>query len=217
MRHLWSTKWPYEPGAPVGTVTGRNELHHKPQQFAKFPALGEVLPPWDDALDAIGDQDIMVWRSVRAGGDTKTRKSRRTIALPGRCVSVLREHHALVVKLKADAGNAWQENDLVFPTQVGTEADAANVRRAFRKVTAAAGLDPADWTPRELRHSFVSLMSDAGVPIERISKLVGHSGTTVTEEVYRHQIRPVIIEGAEVMDRLFSRNSPEAGEPTPDA
>jgi hypothetical protein len=29
------------------------------------------------------------------------------------------------------------------------------------------------------------------------------SGTTVTEEVYRKQIRPVITEGAEVMDRLF--------------
>jgi hypothetical protein len=26
-------------GAPVGTLTGRNELHHQPQQFAKFPAL----------------------------------------------------------------------------------------------------------------------------------------------------------------------------------
>ena len=29
---------------------------------------------------------IMVWRSVRVGGDTKTRKSRRTLALPQRCV-----------------------------------------------------------------------------------------------------------------------------------
>jgi integrase len=69
--------------------------------------------------------------------------------------------------------------------------DAANVRRAFRRVVKDAGLDPADWTPRELRHRFVSIMSDAGVPIERISRLVGHSGTTVTEMVYRDQIRPV--------------------------
>jgi integrase len=29
---------------------------------------------------------IQVWRSVREGGDTKTRKSRRTLALPARCV-----------------------------------------------------------------------------------------------------------------------------------
>jgi hypothetical protein len=60
-------------------------------------------------------------------------------------------------------------------------------------------------------------MSDAGVPIERISQLVGHSGTSVTEVVYRKQIRPVITEGAEVMDRIFPRDSPEGREATPDA
>lgn len=86
-----------------------------------------------------------------------------------------------------------------------------------RKVTGAAGLNPADWTPRELRHSFVSLLSDAGVPIEQISRLVGHSGTTTTETVYRKQIRPVITDGAEVMDRLFPRDSPGAEQEAADA
>jgi integrase len=56
---------------------------------------------------------------------------------------------------------------------------------------------------RELRHSFVSLMSDAGVPLEHISRLVGHSGTTTTETIYRKQIRPVLIEGTDAMDRIF--------------
>jgi integrase len=83
--------------------------------------------------------------------------------------------------------------------------DAHNVRRAFRRVVKAAGLDPAAWTPRELRHSFVSLLSDAGVPLENISRLVGHSGSTVTELVYRKQIRPVIADGAEAMDRIFAQ------------
>jgi delta 1-pyrroline-5-carboxylate dehydrogenase len=49
----------------------------------------------------------------------------------------------------------------------------------------------------------VSLMSDAGVPIEKIARLVGHTGTITTETVYRKQIRPVVIGGAEVMDSLF--------------
>jgi hypothetical protein len=60
-------------------------------------------------------------------------------------------------------------------------------------------------------------MSDAGVPIERISQLVGHSGTSVTGVVYRKQTRPVITEGAEAMDRIFPRDSPEGREATPDA
>jgi integrase len=49
-------------------------------------------------------------------------------------------------------------------------------------------LDPADWTPRELRHSFVSVLSDSGVSLNDIADLCGQSGTTVTEKVYRHQL-----------------------------
>ena len=67
----------------------------------------------------------------------------------------------------------------------------------------SAGPDPEEWTPRELRHSFVSLMSDAGVPLEEIARLVGHGSTKVTETVYRKQLRPVLTSGAQVMDAIF--------------
>lgn len=60
-----------------------------------------------------------------------------------------------------------------------------------------------EWTLRELRHSFVSLLSDSGIPVEEISRLVGHKSTVVTELVYRKQIRPVLQSGADVMDRIF--------------
>ena len=56
-----------------------------------------------------------------------------------------------------------------------------------------------------MRHSFVSLLSDSGVPLENIARLVGHSGgSEVTETIYRKQIRPVLLEGAEAMDRIFA-------------
>ena len=98
----------------------------------------------------------------------------------------------------------------MFASRAGTALWAGNVRRSFRAVLATAGLDSADWTPRELRHSFVSLMSDAGVPIEKIARLVGHTGTTTTETVYRKQIRPVVVGGAEVMDTLFPSRDTDA-------
>ena len=146
---------------------------------------------------------MMVWRSVREHGDTKTRKSRRSLALPRRCVEALRAHQVKQDYMRTLARERWQETGLVFSSAVGTELDAANVRRAFRKVVEKAGLEAKDWTPRELRHSFVSLLSDSGVPIEQISRLMGHNGTAVTELVYRHQLRPVIEHGAEAMDQIF--------------
>ena len=99
---------------------------------------------------------------------------------------------------------------MVFTSRVGTELDAHNMRRAFRLVVKAAGLNPADWTPRELRHSFVSLLSASGVRIEDISRLVGHSGTAVTERVYRHQLQAVLDEGTTAMDDLFPRDEPDS-------
>lgn len=147
---------------------------------------------------------LEVWRSVRADGDTKTRRSRRTLALPARCVDALRKQRAQQLADRLAAGERWQDTGMVFTTSIGTKMDAGNVRRDFRRaLSLVPGIDPAEWTPRELRHSFVSVLSDAGVPVEEISRLVGHSGTTVTELVYRHQLKPVLQTGATVMDRLF--------------
>lgn len=161
-------------------------------------------------VDLDGDVPaIMVWRSVRAGGDTKTKKSRRTLELPQRCIDALKVLRELQHQARADAGDRWKDTGLVFTTRYGTALDAANVRRSFRKVAKAAGLNAEEWTPRELRHSFVSIMSDAGVPIERISRLVGHSGTATTERIYRHQIRPVIQDGAKIMDKIFRDDDEE--------
>ena len=75
--------------------------------------------------------------------------------------------------------------------------------REFRKITQAARLGP-DWVPREMRHTFVSLLSSNGTALEDIADLVGHRGTTTTETVYRKVIVPELRRGAEVMDRLFT-------------
>jgi len=59
------------------------------------------------------------------------------------------------------------------------------------------------WTPRDLRTTFVSLLSHFGVAIEEIARLAGHASTRTTEIGYRRELRPVITTGAEVMDELF--------------
>jgi integrase len=77
----------------------------------------------------------------------------------------------------------WDHVGLVFASAIGTPLDAANVRREFRQITEAAGLG-LGWAPRDLRHTFVSLMSADGVPIEEIARLAGHNRTATTELVY---------------------------------
>jgi integrase len=106
---------------------------------------------------------ISVWRSVRAHGDTKTNRSRRTLKLPEIAVDALRSQRRRQAAERTEAGELWQEHGLVFATSVGTGYESHNQRRDFRRVTAAAGLG-ARWVPKELRTSFVSMMSYQGVP-----------------------------------------------------
>ena len=60
-------------------------------------------------------------------------------------------------------------------------------------------------------------MSEAGVPLEAITRVVGHSSTKVTELVYRKQLRPVLTGGAAVMETLVElpaadrKRSPDEG------
>jgi hypothetical protein len=49
-----------------------------------------------------------------------------------------------------------------------------------------------------------ALVDNPKGPTEEIARLAGHNRTATTELVYRHQLRPVITTGAEVMDRTLN-------------
>src|SRR5215213_522397 len=82
---------------------------------------------------------VDLWRSVRAHGDTKTTKSRRTLELPARCVEALTMHLEMVEKQNSERGRQLQESDLVFCTTAGT--------RLTPRMSAA----PSEWSlPRPI-------------------------------------------------------------------
>jgi integrase len=193
----------------VSLLTGIRTEEARALQWTHVVAWVEDEQEWRPVTEVGFDHDrfaIYVWRSVRASGDTKTRKSRRTLELANQAATALKEHRTRQLKERLAAGPLWHEHGLVFTTQTGEPLDAANVRRSLRRITKRADLGES-WTPRELRHSFVSIMSDNGVPIETIADLVGHASTAVTETVYRHQLKPVITKGAETMNTIFNQDN----------
>lgn len=198
----------------LSLLTGARTEELRELRWDHVVAYDTAAGRWRPVTEAGWDHDqfaVYVWRSVRATGDTKTRKSRRTIALPRRCVVALKAWQARQSTiLPAPARKAVV---LVFTSDTGSQFDKDTVLRAFRTIVSAAGLNAKQWTPRELRHTFVSVLSDDGMPIEQISQLAGHSETATTETVYRHQIRPVVLHGAEAMDRIFPA-APDAQSPS---
>jgi integrase len=144
---------------------------------------------------------IHVWRSASRSGDVKTPKSKRSLTLPKRTLTALKAHKRRQAAERLAAGDAWQDNNLVFCHEDGSmyTRDALNWR--FSKMTRRAGI--GHWHAHEGRHTAVSIMSNNGVPLQDISDTMGHKSTHVTETVYRHVIAPAIRGGAAVMDDVF--------------
>lgn len=72
--------------------------------------------------------------------------------------------------------------DWVFPSALGTPLDDANVRKAFNAVLDKAGLHRRG--PHQMRHTFGSLLVNAGEPITYVSRQMGHKDSSITLRVY---------------------------------
>ena len=134
--------------------------------------------------------------------ELKTESSRRTLALPRYAVTALKALKTAQAADKLRLGSLYRDQGLVFCRPDGHPYWREAIRLGFRKVCKAAGVGE-DWTPRELRHSFVSVLSDAGVDIEDIADAAGHINSTVTKSTYRHQIADKVTRAAEAMDRIL--------------
>jgi integrase len=146
-------------------------------------------------------------------GDTKTARSRRPLRVPPPVLAALRAHKTRQKREQVRIGPEWSDRGLIFTTPLGTPLHPVNLRRHLDKLTDAAGI--GHWSPVELRHSAASLMSAAGVPLEVIADVLGHTSTGMLEKHYRHRTRPIIDAHVAVMSDLFGgeklpRPSPSA-------
>ena len=134
----------------------------------------------------------------------KSAKGTRTVPL----TALLRDH---LVALKASTGRDGR--DFVFGAAADRPFQPSHVRREAAKAWEAANKQRAEQkkpplVPIELhscRHTFVSLMHDAGLSLERIGDYVGHGSTYMTDR-YRH-----LLEGHEQEAREDARRVPRPG------
>lgn len=127
----------------------------------------------------------------------KTERGKRRMALHPLLVAALTRH-----RMELDDLGLYDPEGFVFPTSRGTAQGLPNVRRAFKRVCENAGLG-RDWTTYELRHSFVSLVSDQLDDLVKVADLAGHVDTRTTQG-YRHKVCPSLPHAVEAWDRLLA-------------
>lgn len=142
-------------------------------------------------------------------GSLKTKTSHRTLEMPAAVAAALTDLLAEQVTRQLAAGESYDSGP-VFADEAGRPVRREMVRHGLARRCKAAGI--ATFSPREMRHTWVSVLSDAGVDIEVIASGAGHVNSNVTRSVYRHQIADKISAAATVFNSLApTAGSPEAG------
>jgi hypothetical protein len=97
---------------------------------------------------------------------------------------LLREHRMAQLRLRLKAGDAWQDNGLVFCQDDGRRWNPDHVSERFKKLAALSGV-PVICLHEGGRHTGNSLMQDAGVAQELRMPKVGHADKSVNDR-YTH-------------------------------
>jgi integrase len=133
--------------------------------------------------------------------ESKTKSGIRSVALPSRVVAALREHGKRQRRERV-ASTFWGDPELVFTSTIGTELDGRNVLRWWHELTIRAGVGRRRF--HASRHTAATLMLNAGVPLEVVSKTLGHAGLAITSDIYAKVGTKLQRQAAEAMDELFS-------------
>lgn len=126
----------------------------------------------------------------------KTKGSRRTVYLSPDTVSLLKEVQAdQAVQREALAGpvkghaktyerkHPWAESGRVFVNAYGGTLDPHNLKRDMERICDKAGV--RHLSIHGLRHTYASLSLRRGVPVEVVSKQLGHASVAFTLSQYR--------------------------------
>ena len=92
----------------------------------------------------------------------------------------------------------WEEQGLVFPSEVGTPRLGGNLHRSFKAALRRAGLPEIRF--HDLRHTCATLLLRQGVNPKYVQELLGHADIALTLNVYSHVLPDMGDAAAGAMD-----------------
>ena len=114
----------------------------------------------------------------------------------------MREHYAQQQTEQLLAGSLWQENDLIFPSTIGTPLDLRNLLREFKEVLRRANLPEIRF--HDLRHTAASITLNRNIPVLTVSRILGHAKSSITLDAYGHLIPSAQMEAARAMEEALT-------------
>jgi len=174
---------------------------------------GELLAlRWSDVDEAAGTLTVARALSRSAGvgyaiAEPKSRRAHRTIALPALARDALRRQAEMQGREREAAGSAWQDRaGYVFLDPIGRLRKPEAVGSAWRALVARTGIGRLRL--HDLRHTAATLSLSAGIPVQDVADMLGHSSASITLDVYSHAVAEGPRRVADAMDRALEGPEP---------
>jgi integrase len=133
----------------------------------------------------------------------KTKKSKRTVAIPQTLVDALSSHKRAQAEDILAAGETFERNGYIFTNRNGRPLDVNNVRDFFHALCVKAKVRKIRLY--DLRHTHATLLLGAGVHLKVVSERLGHSSIMLTGDTYSHVMPEVEHETALTVEALLRR------------
>ena len=130
----------------------------------------------------------------------KSKSAKRTIEVEGEVMEYLLKVRNEQDLNKALLGESYQDYGLVCCKADGSPLISYNVSRRFTTIAKSLGLK--DVTFHVLRHTFATQLLAAGVPVNDVSKLLGHAKPETTVNIYGHALPTMKKKAADIMRNL---------------
>ena len=114
----------------------------------------------------------------------KTSNSIRTIELPETIINLIQKYKKIQEQKWRNQGKIFDDESLLFTTSTGTAIDSSNLLKKWKSFLQENNIDYKKW--HSLRHSYASLLFQAGADIKTVQELLGHADINTTSQIYIH-------------------------------
>ena len=131
---------------------------------------------------------------------TKT-DNRRYIPLPDETFQLLKRYQVSQKELQLLAGDQWVQTEYVFTRNDGQPIRPDTITQWLSNFSRRKGLPHIN--PHAFRHTAASVLISQGTDVVTVSKMLGHSKVSTTEDIYSHVIEDCKQQASNVLADVY--------------
>ena len=188
----------------------QGHIHEYLYKITLFTGMreGEVLGLTWDCLDLERGTLLIkqqLCREKKKGGKyyfapPKNNKN-RVLTLPPSVIQLFRLQKLKQDSMRLEAGDCWEENNLVFSNQTGNFLSYRTVYDCFKRIMVKIGSPTTRF--HDLRHTYAVMAIKSGDDIKTVQENLGHATAAFTLDIYGHVTAQMRRNSADRMEQVI--------------